>query len=215
MTHPPIDIVIPTEKSWDDLGPTTRAIAAFCGLANKYVHVTGYRGSAAYNRNRGLDAATSDPIIMLDDDIEGFPENWARDLLDTFAKYPNCVMLSPQLLRPDGSQAFMMGMDELFHPGGPPDTGVTVLPSQKLLTACVVIRRNSLRFDEGFVGSGYEDLAYCDDLRQLYPDGSWMVDHDVKVVHRNEMKNQSGEFYEKNRAYYAARKSKGSVKCES
>ena len=215
MNHPLIDIVIPTEKSWDDLRPMTRAISVTCGLANKYVHVTGYRGSAAYNRNRGLGAATSNPLIMLDDDIEQFPENWARDLLDTFSRYPNCIMLSPQLLNPDGSPGFMMGMDEQFHPEGPPDTGVTVLPSQMLLTACVVIRRNDLRFDEGFVGSGYEDRAYCDDLRKMYPDGQWIVDHDVKLVHRNEQKNQQGEFAEKNRAYYAGRKSKGSVKCES
>lgn len=214
MKHPPIDIVIPTNKRRRDVSVRhLDHVLKTSGLTDQSIWATCYEESAALNRNVALDYSRSDPIIMIDDDIEQFPENWARDLLDTFAKYPNCVMLSPQLLRPDGSQAFMMGMDELFHPGGPPDTGVTVLPSQMLLTACVVIRRNSLRFDEGFVGSGYEDRAYCDDLRQLYPDGSWMVDHDVKLVHRNEMKNQQGEFAEKNRAYYAARKVTG-VPCE-
>ncbi len=203
-----IEIIIPTEKSWDDLGPMTRAIFVTCGLVCNFIHVTAYRGSAAYNRNRGLEAATvpaNHPIIMLDDDIGCFPDNWARDLLATFAKHPTCVMLSPQLLRPDGSPAFMMGMDEVYHPSPPPDTGVTICPTQTLLTACVVLRKNHIRFDEGFVGSGFEDRAYCDDLRKLYPDGLWMVDHDVKVVHRNEMKNQGGEYAEKNRAYYAER----------
>lgn len=210
MNHPPIDIVIPTNKRRRDVSVHhLDHVLKTSGLTNQSIWATCREESAAYNRNLALDYSRSDPIIMLDDDIEQFPENWARDLLDTFSRYPNCVMLSPQLLRPDGSPAFMMGMDEQFHPGQAPESGVTIVPSRKLLTACVVIRRNSLRFDEGFVGSGYEDLAYCDDLRAMFPNGTWMVDHDVKLVHRNEQKNQSGEFAEKNRAYYAARKVAG------
>lgn len=152
--------------------------------------------SAAGNRNLCLEWAQSDTILMLDDDIEQFPPGWARRMADVMDEHRDCVMLSPELMAPDGNPGLMMG----DPPRG--GIGVSVVASRKLLTACIAIRANDLRFDERFLGSGFEDNQYCDDLRERHPEGTWMIVHDVRVVHRNEMKNQGGAIFEENKRRY-------------
>jgi glycosyltransferase involved in cell wall biosynthesis len=209
MMREPIDIVIPTCKALSDVTDRMGDAVRTSGLQNVRVIATCTPQSAAKNRNLALDLATSDPLIMMDDDVTDFPASWARHLLDVFREHADCVMLSPQLMQPShagGAPALMMGMDELYLDRTRiPSQGLTILPSHRLLTACVVIHRNKIRFDENFVGAGFEDNAYCDDLRAVYPDGQWMVCHDVKVVHHNEMKNQP-ENWERNRRYYQDRR---------
>lgn len=207
-----LDIIIPTCKTLEEVALQAGAAVYTAGLHDVRMIVTCADDSAAVNRNLGLSRSTSDPLIMMDDDIEEFPHNWAADLLDIWRAHEDCVMLSPQLMNhadKDGEPAFMMGMDTLYHPNPPPETGLSVLPDQKLLTACIMIGRNELRFDEEFIGSGFEDEDYSDGLREMHPTGKWIVCHDVKVVHRNEQKNQIGKdrkIWEQNEAYYRQKK---------
>lgn len=153
--------------------------------------------SAAANRNLILEAADTPIVIMVDDDVSGFPMGWATDLANTLDATANCVMVSAQLVSPQGGPGFMMG-------GVPARSSGLSLPSpeRKLPTACVAFRVTDLRFDENFVGSGFEDDDFCRQLLQREPEGTFLVNHDVQVVHVNEAKNQGGANWEMNKAYF-------------
>jgi hypothetical protein len=127
--------------------------------------------------------------------MEQFPAGWAKRLVEVIASRPNAVMVSPQLKSPNGGPGPMMGDCQVRK------EGITAARQKKLPTACVVIRKNELRFDVNFLGSGWEDDDYCLQLRQKYPQAEFLVCHDVWIVHRNEMKNQGGENWKKNKAF--------------
>ncbi len=189
-----IDVIIPTCKKRPEVASLVGEVrqTAACPVC---VIATCLDACAARNRNAGLDLATSPIRIMIDDDVTGFPRSWVTRMVEVMLAWPDCVMLTPELLNPDGTAGPMMGAPPR---GG---TGVEVVPSQKLVTACIAIRKNGIRFDEQFVGSGFEDDDYSAQLRRAYPNGVWLIDHDLKVVHRNEMKNQS-EPFQRNREYF-------------
>ena len=73
---------------------------------------------------------------------------------------------------------------------------------RRLLTACCAFKPCGLLFDEGYVGSGFEDIDFCNRLAEARPDGKFVICHDSKVVHRNEAKNQRGENWRLNLARY-------------
>ncbi len=166
------------------------------------VIVTNATGSAAVNRNIGLERCATtigDSMIMVDDDMERFPMGWARRLLEVLNNHPKCVMVSPQLARPNGKPGLMIGGVHIQR------EGVTAARERRLPTACVAIRRNNLRFDENYMGSGFEDDDYCAQLRMCCPNAQFLVCHDLWIVHRNEMKNQDypdGPNWEHNKALY-------------
>ena len=191
----PLDIIIPTLKSREDVAAQVAEITETAGCPVNVI-ATCQHVSAAANRNIGLDQSTSDPLIMLDDDMEQFPLGWAVRLADVLLQTPHAVMASPQLAKPDGTPGPMMGGVQIRQ------GGVTRAAQRKLPTACIAIRRNSLRFDESFLGSGFEDDDYCAQLRAAHPNAEFLVCHDVWIVHRNEMKNQHGPNWERNKRYF-------------
>ncbi|KKK62254.1 hypothetical protein LCGC14_3006180, partial [marine sediment metagenome] len=171
------------------------------------ITVTSQDASAAVNRNRGLEEAESDLVVMVDDDIECLPQGWGKALVDVLRENPDCVTVSARLMNPDGTPGPM-----LRNPPPTKDTGLTIAGA--LLTACAAFRNDGLRFDENFLGSGFEDDAYCFCLREKYPNGIFLINEGVRVIHRNEMKNQGfikgvgpvpGGNFEKNRAYYESK----------
>ncbi len=196
MFAPPIDVIIPTCKTREEVLPL---IAEIEKTAGRQVNViaTCKQLSASCNRNIGLDQAVSDPRIMIDDDITGLPQDWLVALTKVLEDNPECVMVSPQLIKPDGDFALMMGCPMPKAAGA----GTRAAEGPHLLTACIAIRKDDLRFDENFVGSGWEDNDYCDRQAERYPEGVRVIQHDIQVVHRNEMKNQPENFV-RNREYY-------------
>lgn len=197
MLHNEItDVIIPTMLSWEDVEPQINDIMRTAGMPVRVI-ATCRPVCAAKNRNIGLDLAISNLRVMLDDDVTSFPFGWVVGLLQVLRDHPNCVMVSPQLIRPDGRYALMMGCSQ----GRPIGSGVHPITGPHLLTACIAFRKDDLRFEEGFVGSGFEDNDYCDKQRARYPSATWLVNHDIQVVHRNEMKHQR-EHFRRNREYY-------------
>lgn len=200
MADEPIDVIIPTCKFPDVVQPLVQEVCDTAGCDVR-VYATCCPESAAANRNVGLDFATSDFRVMMDDDITGLPQNWVVDLVQVLKDHENCVMVSPALLNPDGSPArFMMGR-EVDHALR---TGLEIVNGPRLLTACIAIRKDNIRFDERFKGSGFEDNAYCSDQNLAYPGCVRIINHDVQVVHVNEMKQQR-QNWEFNKALYAQR----------
>lgn len=194
-----VDVIIPTCRTQPEIADLAAEILATAGLPVRLIP-TCEPVCAAKNRNIGLGLADSEVRIMLDDDITGFPDGWARQLVETMATHPECVMVSPQLVRPNGEYGIMMGCQV----GRPIGTGSKVVDGPYLLTACIAIRQDRLRFDEQFVGSGWEDNDYCCQQNALHPGCIRMINHDVQVVHRNEMKNQKDQFTA-NRQYFQAK----------
>jgi len=199
-----IDVIIPTCRRPDEVAPLVDEIERTAGCPVNIL-ATCQDASASVNRNMGLRWAQSDPRIMLDDDICDFDAGWVMSLAEAIEATPDCVMLSPQLMKPGKLEyALMMGMAPPTS-GKPRGAGCTNVGRVPLLTACVVIRKDDILFDEGFVGSGWEDNAYCGAQNELYPNGFRVVSHEIQVVHRNEMKNQR-EHFERNRRHYESRK---------
>jgi len=190
-----IDVIIPTCRSIEEVLPLVYEIQRTAGCEVNVIP-TCQDASASINRNYGLDRATSDPLIMVDDDITGLPAGWVLRMVQVMEEYPNCQMASPQLMRPDGGFGIMTGGP---RKGG---TDCEVLRARELCTACIIIRNTGLRFDENFIGSGFEDNDYCRQLIERYPVAEFICIHNLRVIHRNEMKNQHGRFWDANQAYF-------------
>ena len=192
---PRTDVLIPTLKTEEEIAPLARDIGCAAGVPVR-VFASCTKASASVNRNLCLEQAVSPVVLMLDDDITGLPVGWARRMLDVMWLHPDCVMCSPRLINQDGSPGIMVGNP---HPHG---QGCEVLRLRELPTACIAIRNDGTRFDEQYRGSGFEDNDYCRQLRDTYPAAQFICIHDLQVIHRNEAKNQRGENWKHNEAYY-------------
>jgi len=164
------------------------------------VHATCTNASASVNRNLGLEWAETDLIIMMDDDITRFPDNWDLMLAKVMLDNPKCAMVSPRLMNTQWQPGLMLG-----HPPALEDGSLWTVPIQELPTALIMIRKNSLRFDEDYIGSGWEDTDYCSQIRTQDSEAEFIVNGGVRVIHINEMKNQAGEIFDKNRAHYVSK----------
>lgn len=221
-----IEVIIPTRQPADALLSLVRQIEVTAGCPHRIIHTGSVLGSASVNRNLGLSKAalgrlierrktwngendmdietTNDAIAMVDDDVE-FPPwtfGWLKVLIQALAR-PEVVMASAQLYAPDGKYAYMTGLDDCGDV--PKPTGETLVRSKKLLTACCAFKPSGLWFDEHFVGSGFEDVDFCNQLVLERPDGLFLVCHDARAVHRNEAKEQRGDNWKFNEAYYAVK----------
>ena len=192
----PIDVIIPTCRTRPEVEDQIAEIIRTAGVPVNVI-ATCQPICSAKNRNIGLDQAQSEIVVMIDDDVTGLPKDWVSGLVQVMRDFPNCVMVSAQLMRPEGGYGLMMGCPH----GRPIGSGLHPIDGPHLLTACIAIRNDGLRFNEAFLGSGWEDNAYNDLQRETYPNAVWLVQHDIQVTHRNEMKFQR-ENFRRNQEYY-------------
>jgi glycosyltransferase involved in cell wall biosynthesis len=186
------DIIIPTCKSADDCA-FLYGLLYYSNRDNNIVF-THLSASAAVNRNAGLNAATTDIVIMVDDDIRGFYPGWDQDLIKPLLLFSDIIYVSARLLNSDGTVQNAMGARKEVHC---PLIDVPTAPS-----ACVAFRKSDIRFDKNYVGSGWEDTDFVRQLKQRTSHGRIVINNTVKLIHDNEMKNQLGDNYIKNRDYY-------------
>lgn len=177
-----VSIIIPTIKAEKELAEMVSQIKNTVVHELDLVIVSGDRCEAK-NRNIGLDKAKGEFIIMCDDDTEGFPHGWDKDLIDAL-KHTGASMVGARLLNPDGSlhatkyRNFDLSKDFVEVP--------------TMITACCAFRKSILRFDENFKGSGFDDTDFCKQLG-----GKFFVANKVRIIHRNECKNQFKVFNER------------------
>ncbi len=163
---------------------------------------TGLNSSASINRNYGIKNSSSDIFIMLDDDIDNFYEGWVEDLISPMLLDESIIITSARLVKLDGSYAFMMGDNRIYEEGVYKARVGRYKGYTRVPTACLAIRRNRVLFDERFIGSGYEDTAFMNEINVLYPDRKIMINNSCRVVHHHEQKNQGGKYWEHNKKHY-------------
>ena len=196
-----IDIIFVTHKTDEATMQRFEEVRASLDPLKHSLIFTGQPASASINRNYGLAIAQSDIIVMLDDDMRGFYEGWVDDLIKPLED-DRVILVSARLLNPDGSIGSCMGA------GGLPVEGVCEANRSayrgyfRLPTACIAFRKNPLRFNEGFVGSGYEDSAFMNDLCVRYPGKIFVVNNNCKLIHENRQVRQGGKFWEHNHKLY-------------
>ena len=93
----------------------------------------------------------------------------------------------------NGSIGLMMDPGDISRP---------ICEVSKVPTACVAFRNDGLRFDEHFIGSGFEDDDFCKQHKAKNPFAKFVIANNVKLIHENEMKNQSGKFWEHNKIVF-------------
>ena len=187
-----VSIVIPTVKTEAEIAGLISEIENTVAYELDLIVVSGMR-SVSVNRNIGMEKAKGEFVIMCDDDTEGYPPGWDKDLIDVLEK-----------LEPEGATivgARLMNLDGTLHKVNYRNYDMSVEYSQTrtMITACCAFRNTKLRYDENYIGWGWEDTDWC---RQL--GGKSFVVNTVKVIHRNEWKNPIGTKAQeaRNREYY-------------
>lgn len=183
-----VDITIPTCKQPDEVAALVAEIEA-TATGDGQIIATCQPVCAAANRNYALSRATAPLVIMVDDDISKLPKGWDDALAAVLVEHPRGVMVSARLLNTDGKPGQMLG--------SPPDRkGEVVLATRsELPTACICVRNDGLRFDEDYIGSGWEDTDFCKRLCSLYYEQpEFYVHNGVRVTHANEQKEQREHF---------------------
>lgn len=189
------DILVPTCKLQSKLMDFTRSILDTTDTTAGDLIMTHKQVSAAVNRNYALEYATAPVVIMLDDDISGFYPGWDRELVEALMESESHVMVSARLMHTDGTPGIMMNFT--------PDMSCKFQYTQGFLpSSCIAFRNDGSRFDENFIGSGWEDTDFCETLQKRYPAGQFLIANGVKLVHANEMKQGNRTNYVKNHQYY-------------
>jgi hypothetical protein len=196
------DIIIATYKKKEEIQDQIDKIEANTSEKHRII-ATCQPLSAAKNRNYGLSFANSSIIIMMDDDIIGFYEGWLTDLIHPFEIYPNCILTSARLFDRNKNIIHMMGAN------GIPSTNGFYKSNKffndkfyRVATACIAFRKNTVRYNEDFIGSGYEDTSYMNRLNIAFPNSYMMINNNCKLIHLNEEKEQGGKNFEHNKKTY-------------
>jgi len=144
-------------------------------------------GSAAANRNHCLRLCQSDIAIMLDDDIHGFYPGWEDDLTLPLRE-TDALMATARLLTPDRRVAQTCSRCYDLEPAE-----IEIRPgiNSVLPTAAIAFRNMGVLFDEGFVGSGFEDGDWCFEHLARWPQARFIQSNRCRLTHLNEQKRQA------------------------
>jgi hypothetical protein len=123
------------------------------------------------------------------------------------------IISSARLLNKDGKQGPMMccGAIPMNRPGAHDLPNCGYRDYKRIPTACIAVRKNgikgmttvnTIRFDEGFKGSGYEDTTYMNYTNLLFPSMKMKLNNNCKLIHLNNMANQGGKNWEHNKKRY-------------
>lgn len=188
-----IDILIPTCKTELDISNMIGDIFLLNHEANVHYHSCP-KSSAAVNRNKCLDKAKSEYLIMIDDDISGFFPGWEEIMVRPLVEDKHVMMVTARLMS-------TVNVPQKFY-GYQKDMMTPYIKTTYCPSAAIAFRNDGLRFNEKFVGSGFEDTLFIDDMRKRYPGGKIIINNLVRLIHTNEMKNQLGENYYINKKIY-------------
>jgi hypothetical protein len=187
-----IAITIPSIK--DNLEEQLKCIQE-TSTGNFSIYTSQTKNSASYNRNRCLEQSVdNDFVIMIDDDISGFFTGWNEVLVKPFMEDNRICLVAARLINKDGTIHATIA--------GNRDTSNRLCVVGTVCSACIAFRKTEIRFDENFVGSGFEDTDFVRQIVQNNNGGKIVINNDCKLIHINEMKGQTGENNTVNQRYY-------------
>lgn len=196
MILPQIDIIIPSHRNLSDIQNQINAMESTRTLPGKIIS-TGLKASASENRNAGLNKSNTEYVIMTDDDLSGFTKGWDSRLYNLLISHPEFSMISPRLMDKYGKFGSMLGSNSQ------PNISIYAAIGNRIPSACILFRRNfEIFFDEGFIGSGFEDTDFISQNVKKDPTYKVAISNTERITHLNEMKNQKGVYFTHNHAYY-------------
>ena len=191
-----IDIIIPTCKRLHEVQPLIAEIEANT-LHPHRVIATCQRVSAPKNRNYGLTVAESSIIVMVDDDMTGFFKGWLIKMIEPIQADANVCMVSARLMRETGEAAHNSGDNYDL------DSKWAYVQRKVIPSAAIAFIDIGLKFDEEYIGSGFEDTDLCFQYHRENPDYEFVINNECRLVHRNEMKSQKSDgIWEHNQAIF-------------
>jgi glycosyltransferase involved in cell wall biosynthesis len=148
----------------------------------EFIFISNPDGGVAENRNACLRQAKGSHIIFIDDDLYGYPIGW-NDILVEILNDPNILMVGPRLINADGTvQNTISKTDDVIS---------EYIPVGYIAGACMAYRKNDMIFNEEYKGWGMEDVEFELELKNNNPNGKILLCNLVKLIHKNEMKNES------------------------
>jgi hypothetical protein len=175
-------LLIATIRSENEIRNLVNEIKSTASTDLKLI-ISSSNNSVAINVNRGLDESVGQFIIKVDDDITGFTHGWDAKLIQPFSQIEDLEVISARLLNMDGSIQLTCSRDSNLH-------GNLSFPRNPIVPfCCVAFKRSSLRMDENFIGSGYDDADYCCQLRLKNADARFAINNEVRLIHKHEQKN--------------------------
>lgn len=198
---PQTDIIIATNKSREKIQAQITEIENNTPEPHRII-ATCQPLSAAKNRNFGLECADSSIIIMCDDDITGYYKGWLSDMISPFSSHPDCILLSARLLDKNKNIAHMMGVYGVPNKGLHRASKFWNNRYYRVATACIAFRKNSVRFNDDFIGSGYEDTSFMNRINLSFPESYMLINNNCYLIHLNEEKGQGGENFNHNKSTY-------------
>ena len=192
-----IDIIIPTFKKYTEVAPLVTEITFNTPEPHRIIATCQEQG-AAINRNIGLKLAPEPFCVMLDDDITQFYPYWLTDLIVGVTMQPEAIVCAARLTFPRGLLTMGVG------PGNR-EKDLFVAENDRVATGCIAINRKALgpiTFDEEYIGSGYEDTDFMQQIKRHHGPGRVWVNNRCQLMHLNEMKLQGGEAWRANHAHY-------------
>lgn len=161
---------------------------------NYEIIIVNQQKSAAINRNACIEKAQGSLIIMIDDDIWGFYDNWIYDLIKPLLENPEeYSIITPRLVDPNYKYVGQLG--DCSNPNIPNEeitiakhtekTGLNIIGS-----SCIAFFKNDIRFDEKYIGATYEDADFCMMMNQQYPDKKNIINNKCKLIHMGEAKGR-------------------------
>jgi len=192
------DIIIPSCKPLAEIRPLIDLIEKATPEPHRTI-ATCQQVSAAKNRNYGLEIAESPIVVMVDDDMQGFFPGWLSKLIEPIQQDHKVCMVLARLMNPDGSMAHCSADNY--------DTTVKWAYVQRkvLPSSAIAMRDIGLRFDVEYIGSGFEDTDMCFQYHQRNPKYEFVINNECPLIHMNEMKNQKGDVWKHNEAFFLSK----------
>lgn len=175
-------LLIATIRSEDEIRDLINELKSTASTNLKII-ISSSKSSVAVNVNRGLGAAEGQYILKVDDDLTGFKYGWDARIIEPFGQDANVAVVSARLLNLDGSVQLTCSRNINLFPTW------TVSERPIVPFCCVAFRNNGLRMDENFIGSGYDDADYCNQLRATNSNAKFIIHNEVRVIHKHEQKN--------------------------
>ena len=194
-----ISILIPTIKQEKELLQQTDEIREslfdYKEGEDFEILIQSCKQSAAMNRNAVLEKSKGDYIVMMDDDIQKFPKNFAFDLIASLDDTIRIV--SARLMTMNNTPATMIS----FRGSIDLKQDVWINPDGILPSACIAFSRDTWQgirdnkklaldtpFDENIPRACCEDTTFCMVMALTFPGAKVAVNTKVKVIHREESK---------------------------